>query len=652
MPELAFGTGAANFDSVTAAPPPTASLPTPPAGPSLEARVKAELVRTAYHDALYGAPFAMLIILLVAYATLDAFGVRVVVPWLIFALLCNVSRLFLRAAYFRRPVPVENTGRWSTLFIAASAVTGLSWGVGAWLFYTPQDSIYRVIVVLSLAGLTTGASRLLAPVLAANLLYVYLSIGPLMARVLGDTEPGDPKSYVLTAMCVLYLLYMSLAARQQVQTLERSIRLAHENAELVSSLGTAKERAEKLNRNLSSEIAQRQLVETELRAASERALAASRAKSEFLATMSHEIRTPMNGIMGMLRIVRDTPLSPAQRDHIETAAASADTLLDLLNHVLDFSKIEAGHLELEQIAFSPSAITKSVVDILRPRATAKRLNLDLEVDPQLPVGAVGDPTRIRQVLFNLVGNAIKFTQRGAVVVQVRTASADATTTTLTFTVKDSGIGIAPDALSRIFRPFTQADNSMSRRFGGTGLGLAISQKLVEAMGGTLTATSKAGEGSTFEFSLRLPKTGATELGRTSQSDFTIPKLRGRVLVVEDDRINQRVIGHFLKQMGLETGLAEDGNTAIDVALRENWDLVLMDCQLPGVDGLEATRQIRARQPDRPLPIIALTANASAQDRTACLAAGMNDFLTKPLRVELLAGALQRWLPAATADVRK
>ena len=635
----------------------TSATPSPPAASaapvaSLEARVRAELVRIAYVDALYGAPFAMVVALLFAYATIDAFGGRVVLPWLGFALTCNILRLVFRAAYLRRPVPITHSGRWSLLFVVVSAATGLSWGAGAWLFYTPHDSIYRVIVVLSLAGLTTGASRLLAPIVAANLLYVYLAIGPLMVRVLAETDPSDPKNYVISVMCVLYLVYMSVAARQQVRTLERSVRLGFENTELIGSLSAAKERAEKLNRSLGAEIAQRQVVESELRAAGERALAASRAKSEFLATMSHEIRTPMNGIIGMLRIVRDTPLTPAQRDFVETAASSADTLLDLLSHILDFSKIEAGHLELEQIAFSPVTITRSVVEILRPRASGKRLSLALEVEPDAPASALGDPTRIRQVLFNLIGTAIKFTEHGGVEVRVSGGDAgDPKSCAVTFSVRDTGIGMHDEALERIFRPFTQADSSMSRRFGGTGLGLAISQKLVAAMGGALGARSKPGEGSEFQFTLRLPAAGGpTSTAPAAAPTFQMPQLRGRVLVVEDDRINQRVIGHFLKQMGLETGLAEDGNAAVRVASEGAWDLILMDCQLPGVDGLEATRQIRAREPDRALPIIALTANASTQDRTACLAAGMNDFLTKPVRVELLASTLQRWLPSAVAGV--
>ena len=628
------------------APPPTSSVASPPGGITLDQRVQAELLRTAYYDAFFGVPFAAAVALLFAYAALGAFPASSVLPWLGLTLSSNAIRLATRWAYLRRPVPIEDTTRWRRIFIFVSALNGMSWGVGAWIFYTPHDSIYRVMVVLALAGLTTGASRLLAPVVAGNLAYVYCSIGPLMVRVLLDTDRTDIRSYVLSAMCVLYLAYMSVAARQQERTLQRTVRLGHEKAELVESLGAAKERAESLNRNLSAEISRREVVETELRSASDRAVAANRAKSDFLATMSHEIRTPMNGIIGMLRIVRDTPLTPAQRDHVETAATSADTLLDLLSNILDFSKIEAGHLELEHIAFSPAAIARSVIGILRSRAAGKNLALDLELAPDLTASAVGDPSRLRQVLFNLVGNAIKFTQRGRVLLRV---AVEPDSGALSFAVIDTGIGMGEEAMMKIFRPFTQADSSMSRRFGGTGLGLVISQKLVEAMGGALTARSVPGNGAEFRFTLPLARPETTDASRTTAAqEFRVPKLRGRVLVVEDDRINQRVIVYFLKQMGLEIGLAEDGESAIEIALREEWDAVLMDCQLPGVDGLEATRQIRAQRPDRTMPIIAVTANASTQDRTACLAAGMNDFIAKPIRVELLAASLQKWLPASVA----
>ncbi|HUR60611.1 MAG TPA: ATP-binding protein, partial [Opitutaceae bacterium] len=421
-----------------------------------------------------------------------------------------------------------------------------------------------------------------------------------------------------------------------------------EHAALVESLRAEKERAEELNRGLSTEIARREIVEAELRQASERAVSASQAKSDFLATMSHEIRTPMNGIIGMLRIVRDSPLSPTQRENIDTAANSADTLLELLNDILDFSKIEAGRIDVERIAFSPAAIVKVVADLLRPRAGAKGLAFEVSLDPQLPAGLFGDPTLLRQILFNLVGNAIKFTARGHVRIKVGCELPNAHVANVTFLISDTGIGVPAEALDKIFTPFTQADSSMSRRFGGTGLGLAISQKMVEAMGATIQVRSSPGQGSDFQFILRLDRTTATTAPHAHDNQFVMPKLSGRVLVVEDDRVNQRIIAHFLKQMGLESGLAEDGTSAVEVATNQSWDAVLMDCQLPGLDGLEATRQIRGRRRGPHLPIIALTANASTRDRAECLAAGMDDFLTKPVRVEVLAAALQKWVGATPA----
>ena len=614
----------------------------------LDLRVRAELVRTAYVDALYGAPFSAMVAVLIGIAAWAVIPQRVLLPWLMVTLACNAARLISRWQYFRRPVPPEDAGKWAGWFIAVSALTAASWGAGAWIFYTSGHPVFRTLIVLVLAGLTTGAARLLVPILAANVAYLYLSIGPLMAGILSDAAV---RSVALEIMCVIYLGYMTVAARQQLRSMRRAIRLGYENAELVESLGAANADAEKLNHELSAEIARRGIVELELRTTTERAQAASRAKSEFLATMSHEIRTPMNGIIGMLRIVRDSPIPPEQREHLETAAGSADTLLDLINDILDFSKIEAGRLEFEQIAFSPAPTVKAVADLLRPRTVAKGLEFALELDPQLPVGLIGDPTRLRQVLFNLLGNAIKFTERGRIVLSATCGAADATGATVTFAVADSGIGMESEAVARLFTAFTQADSSMSRRYGGTGLGLAISQKLVEAMGGKIAVDSVHGKGSTFHFTIRFPRPEgavAARLQDESTARFNAPMLRGHVLVVEDDRVNQRVIGHFLKQMGLTMSFVEDGFDAVQTATTASWDLVLMDCQLPGLDGLEATRRIRQKLSGRPLPIVALTANASTQDRAACLAAGMDDFLTKPVRVELLAAALQKWLPPATS----
>jgi signal transduction histidine kinase/CheY-like chemotaxis protein len=612
----------------------SAATTTPPTR-ALDLRVRAELVRTAYDDSLYGAPFAAGVAILFGAKMLAAFPTRTVFAWMSLALACNALRLGMRWLYRRAPAPPEQTARWAAWFVAVSAAAGLSWGAAAWLFYDAGNPNYRVLLVLVLAGLTTGAARLLVPIFSANVSYLYLSIGPLMARVMIDDAM---RSVALGFMCLLYLGYMTVAARQQLRTLRRSIRLGFENGELVDTLG--------------AEITRREGTESELRSARERAEAANQAKSEFLATMSHEIRTPMNGILGMLRIVRDSPLTPDQHEHLETAAGSADTLLELINDILDFSKIEAGRLEIEQIPFAPAATMKTVVDLLRPRAAAKGLELTTDFDPRLPAALLGDPTRLRQVLFNLLGNAIKFTDRGRVTLSARCDALDPAIASVTLAVRDTGIGMDCETVARLFTVFSQADSSMSRRFGGSGLGLAISQKLVEAMGGKITVESTAGGGSTFSFVLPLARPAVEAPPRhpaDQEARYVPPVLRGRLLVVEDDRVNQRVIGHFLRQMGLDLTFVENGHDAVQAATTTPWDAILMDCQLPGLDGLEATRRIRAQLAGRTLPILALTANASIADRAACLAAGMDDFLTKPVRRELLAGALERWLaPAAAA----
>ena len=612
-----------------------------PADTPLDLKVRAELVRTAYEDSIYGAPFAALVAVVFGYAMLAAAPARTVWIWMAAAVVCNLLRLATRTLFLRRPVPPAQIGPWSHAFVFVSGLTGLSWGVGAWLFFSVEQSVVRLLTVLVLAGLTTGAARLLVPIFAANLAYFYCSIVPLMLAFLADPEL---RSVALGVMCLFYLGYMTVAARQQLRTLRRSIRLGFENVALVASLGAAKDSAEQLNRDLSSEIARRQVVESELRTASEQALAASRAKSEFLATMSHEIRTPMNGVLGMLRVVRDTPLSPTQREHLDTAASSADTLLDLLNDILDFSKIEAGRLELEAAPFPPAALAKSVADLLHGRARDKGLPFEVRLDPTLPDTVVGDATRIRQILVNLVGNAIKFTERGRVELAVSCAERDAQRAILHFTIVDTGIGIDPAAQARLFTAFTQGDNSMSRRYGGSGLGLVISVRLAQAMGGAIQIQSAVNEGSTFRLILPCalhPSTAPSRPPDTPQ--FVIPQLRARVLVVEDDSVNRQVIDLFLKKMGLAAAFAPDGEQALAIAAAQPFDLILMDCQLPGIDGMETTRRLRAKLAGAALPIIALTANASTHVREACFAAGMDDFLTKPVRFEFLAAKLVHWL---------
>jgi two-component system, sensor histidine kinase len=392
-------------------------------------------------------------------------------------------------------------------------------------------------------------------------------------------------------------------------------RLIFENEELVTTLSAEKDRAE----------------------------AASHAKSEFLATMSHEIRTPMNGIMGMLQVLEHSQLNAEQKAQVNIATGSADTLMRLLNDILDFSKIESGKLEFELVPFElPPAITE-VVALLRARAVEKHLELTLNLSPDLPVYVVGDAVRLKQVLLNLTGNAIKFTERGVVEIAGHVVGRDEKVATLRFSVRDTGIGIDDATQAKLFQVFSQGDTSTTRRFGGTGLGLAISQRLVNRMGGHIMVQSRQGHGSEFSFELTLPLSAPPT--RPSQAPFAMRAraLSGRLLVVEDDRVNQHVIQMLLRKFSLESVIVADGASAVEIATFEHWDAVLMDCQMPGMDGFEATRQIRRKLNGRPLPIIALTANAMAGDRDACVAAGMDDFLAKPVRQEELRACLERWL---------